>query len=534
MPIPYPFDFKNPDYHAVFEYRRERLARIRENPSIIQSAKEFYKDNPAQFIIDWGCTYDFKNVKKGQPSLIPFILYPRQVEWIEWLMHCYKNDLPGLTEKARQTGMSWLSIAAACTLSLFNNQMHIGFGSKREIDVDSTGSPKSLFYKARCFLDNLPNEFTGGWSSHNKSDSKYKLINININGSKITADSGDNLGRSGTYSIFFVDEAAFLERPELAEASLSQATPCRIDISTPKGMANPFAEKRHSGQVSVFSFPWTDDPTKDYEWYQKQVFELDPVTLAQEVDMDYSASVSGIVIPATWVRSALDAHLKLGVKVTGKRLAALDVADEGKDLNAVCGRYGILIDYLESWSGKGSDIYSSVDKALQICSREGYNDMYYDADGVGAGVKGDAKRIIKDKNLKIAVKSFRGSGSVVSPLKEAIEGRKNQDFFGNFKAQSWWMLRKRFQATFRAVAEGLQYDENEIISISSSCSDHLKLLTELSQPTFSQNGSGKIIIDKMPNGSKSPNLADSVMMAFSPIRNTGDWSNVFPQIKAKI
>jgi hypothetical protein len=92
------------------------------------------------------------------------------------------------------------------------------------------------------------------------------------------------------------------------------------------------------------------------------------------------------------------------------------------------------------------------------------------------------------------------------------------------------MLRKRFLNTYRAVVENLEYDQDEIISISSSCDEHLKLITELSQPTYSQNGSGKIIIDKMPNGSKSPNLADSVMMAFSPMRKKADWSNVFSKI----
>ena len=39
---------------------------------------------------------------------------------------------------------------------------------------------------------------------------------------------------------------------------------------------------------------------------------------------------------------------------------------------------------------------------------------------------------------------------------------------------------------------------------------------ELSQPTYTVNGVGKIVIDKAPEGTKSPNLADAVMIAYQP------------------
>ncbi|EBG2976120.1 TerL protein, partial [Salmonella enterica subsp. enterica] len=40
---------------------------------------------------------------------------------------------------------------------------------------------------------------------------------------------------------------------------------------------------------------------------------------------------------------------------------------------------------------------------------------------------------------------------------------------------------------------------------------------ELSQPTWSKNAVGKILVDKQPDGTKSPNLADSVMIAYAPM-----------------
>lgn len=111
---------------------------------------------------------------------------------------------------------------------------------------------------------------------------------------------------------------------------------------------------------------------------------------------------------------------------------------------------------------------------------------------------------------------------------EAVRGdnghaaRLNKDFFANAKAQSWWYLRKLFQNTYRAVVEGMTYNPDEIISISSSMANKDKLVIELSQPTYSINGVGKIIVDKQPEGTKSPNLADSVMINYAPMNTELD------------
>lgn len=530
MPLPFPFDFKKPNYSEVFEWRMERLKRIRhsKDTSILESFKRIYRANPAQFIIDWGSTSDPRNVEIGQPVIIPFMLFEKQEEAIEFILNCWKNRSPGLIDKSRDMGVSWLTVALSCTLCLFNDNFSIGFGSRKEEYVDRIGDPKSLFYKAREFISNLPAEFTGDWNA--RSDSSYMRIKFPLTNSVITGEAGDNIGRGNRTSLHIIDEAAHLQRPELVEASLAQTTNCRIDVSTPLGMGNPFARKRFSGKIPVFSFYWRDDPRKDEAWYQKKCAEIDdPVIIAQEIDLNYSASVEGIVIPNEWVMASIDAHIKLGVKPSGKRKLGFDVADEGKDKNALCGAHGILVELLDVWSGENSDIFKSVERVVTVCEENNYQEVSYDADGVGAGVKGDSRIIIKNRESNIEFKPFRGSGGVINPNEDALgekptkifssppeSGRSNQDFFANYKSQSWWALRKRFQMTFRAVKEGKEFDPDEIISISSKCKDYMKLVAELSQPTFSQNSVGKILIDKKPDGSRSPNLADAAMIRFAP------------------
>ena len=118
------------------------------------------------------------------------------------------------------------------------------------------------------------------------------------------------------------------------------------------------------------------------EWYAKQCNELDAITIAQEIDINYQASVEGVLIPSEWAQAAIGAHRKLGIEPTGKRSGSLDVADEGKDKNAFVSAHGIVIESIRIWSGKGSDIYGTVEKAFSICDTENLESMRYDADGL--------------------------------------------------------------------------------------------------------------------------------------------------------
>jgi phage terminase large subunit len=80
----------------------------------------------------------------------------------------------------------------------------------------------------------------------------------------------------------------------------------------------------------------------------------------------------------------------------------------------------------------------------------------------------------------------------------------------------------RFQATYRAVVDGMPYRADDIISIDPQCEELTQLMMELSQPTFSVNAVGKILVDKSPDGAVSPNRADAVMIAFNPLMHSVD------------
>lgn len=514
-----PFDWRTPDYGAVFEERRERLRKIRENPRSLPLVKLYYREHPADFINDWGVTVDPRNIERGLPAVVPFLLFPRQREWIEFVMGCWQGQQRGLTEKSRDMGISWLAVSLAATLCLFYDNMQIGFGSRKEEYVDKLGDPKSLFYKARMFVQYLPAEFRGEWDA--VRDAPHMRLRFPLSGSCMTGEAGDSIGRGDRTSIYFVDEAAHLERPRLVEASLSATTNCRQDLSSVAGTNNPFYERRMSGATPVFTFHWRDDPRKDEKWYEKQCRDLDPITVAQEIDIDYTAALEGILIPSSWVQAAIDAHLKLGITPTGIKRGALDVADVGIDKNAFGARHGILLTHGETWSGKNSDIFATTERSCLLCDTLRLEGFDYDADGLGAGVRGDARKIMERRKAQgariLQIGMFRGSGKVLDPVRQMVEGRKNEDFFANFKAQAWWNLMLRFERTWRAV-QGQPYDPDAIISIDSKLPERARLVAELSQPTWSLNGAGKVVIDKQPDGAPSPNLADMVNILYAPRR----------------
>lgn len=531
------FDWKNPDYLPVFRARFNNLRRLEEHPEQIETLKGFYRDHPEEMIEDWGIIYEPRNIEVGLPATVPFILFPKQREYIRWVIERWRAREAGLCEKSRDCGVTWLSIALACTMAVLYEGFSAGFGSRKGEYVDNLKSHKPILQKGRTFLENLPKPLRGNFERWR--DAPYMSIRIPDTGSTITGEFGDDIGRGDRQSIFFVDEAAHLERAQLVEASLSATTNCRIDMSSVRGMNNPFAQKRHSGKVNVLVFDWRDDPRKDDAWYEKQCRELDPVVVAQEIDRDYGASMKGLLIPGKWITAAIDAHKKLGIAPSGAKAVAFDVADEGEDKNAVCITHGTEVIETDEWSGKGGDIFSSTEYVFDICDEHGVREFRYDSDGLGAGVRGDARvfneRRKANKAPLIRAVGFRGSGGVHDP--EGIvegtigidgdPGRMNKDYFQNCKAQAFWALRSRFKKTHRWVVEGVPCPPDEIISLNPDNPQLRQLENELKQITYRQNELGKIVIEKKPGNMKSPNQADALMIRFAPMESasmevTGD------------
>ena len=123
------------------------------------------------------------------------------------------------------------------------------------------------------FINLLPQEFQPPSWEPKLHAPFMKVQNFSAN-SFITGEAGDNIGRGNRTSIYAIDEAAYLEHADQAEAALSQTTNCRIYVSTPNGVGNVFHRKAHDGKTKKFIFDWRDDPRKDQAWYDEQKAKL--------------------------------------------------------------------------------------------------------------------------------------------------------------------------------------------------------------------------------------------------------------------
>ncbi len=527
------------DAVAVYAWRQNQVKKLRADQKLAYGACEYYREHPTEFINHWCDTYDPRNIALGKPTRLPLVMFQRQQELIECLHACVMNEEPGLIEKSRDMGATWVCSAFSVWLWLFWSGSAVGWGSRKQDLVDKLGDPDSIFEKIRMLINSLPEFFLPKGFSFNEHMSFMRIINPDT-GSTITGEAGDNIGRGGRKLIYFKDESAHYERPEKIEAALSENTRVPIDISSVNGIGNVFHRRREAGadwngkvtpgKTQIFVMDWRDHPDKDQSWYDAKKLRAEDEGLqhifAQEVDRNYAAAVDGTLIQQEWVHAAIDAHIKLGLPETGRWSSALDVADGGSDTNAQSQRQGIILRQLDEWGAR--DPAQTARRAIANVTERGTIDLQYDCIGVGTSVKSEVNNLKDADSLPANVKMvpWNAGGKVLNPKKHVIDGDRdsptNEDFHTNLKSQGWWELRNRFYRTWRSVNEGAHYDPDTLISLDSRCHNLKKLEKELCQVTASKGARLKLVIDKTPSGTKSPNLADAVMMDYWPISSGYD------------
>lgn len=483
------FDWRNPDYGPILLDRMKRLEALRADPGLMSAIREYYKDKPAQFTTDWLVTFDPRNAEINQPTTVPFMLFPKQEDYLRWLYERWRSRQDGVVEKSRDIGASWLCCAFSVWMWLFHPGTVVGIGSRKEEYVDRLGDAKSLFWKIRQLIDLLPPEFKPRDYEERRHAPSMRILNPE-NGSSIIGEAGDNIGRGNRTSIYFVDEAAFLERPEAVDAALSQTSNCKMHVSTPNGSGNPFYMKAHGGKIPKFVFDWKDDPRKDQEWYDKQVSQLDPVIVAQEINRDYEASVSNAFIPGEVVTNAQQRG-PADVKAVGGLRIGIDVARFGNDNTVITFRRGRVLlkqiklsklDVMQVAARARSEINAYAEIPEQIA---------VDTIGIGSGVADALRGWYPDKYDKEGRKS-----RVVQDVNAALRMDNGIDY--NMRAYMW-----------REMKEWLK---------EASIPNEQDLRTDLTALRYLFKG-GELLLeskdDAKKRGVRSPDAADSLALTFA-------------------
>ena len=164
------------------------------NPTALKIQWLTYSQDPAAFVRDCIYIYD----ATGQ-DWIKFDLWPAQAETLAAMAGSRKLVIL----KARQLGISWLSLSYALWLMLFQAPATILLFSLREEES------KELLWRLRGMYDRLPQHLRARAVTHS-NETRWILSN----GSRALAFSTKS-GRSYTGTLALVDEADFV--PELSQ-----------------------------------------------------------------------------------------------------------------------------------------------------------------------------------------------------------------------------------------------------------------------------------------------------------------------------
>jgi len=467
----------------------------------------------------WLYTYDPRLVGRPGGAYLPFHLWPRQREFIAWLGERCEAQEEGLGEKSRDVGVTYLCGGFALHRWLFEPGFKATFGSRKVDLVDKKDNPDSIFAKLRIMLRRLPAEMLPRGFSWAQHDNYMRLVNPET-GAVISGEGGEDIGRGGRSSIFFLDEAAFVPNAETVEAALSGNTDCVIWVSSVNGMGNLFARKRHSilKPHQIFRLHWRDDPRKTDRWAEaKKASFSDPTTWAAEYDIDYSASVEGICIPALWVESAKRLRaLEPRLLASNAGVVGLDVG-AGKAKSVAIPRKGPVVEVPRS--RRDPDTTETAHWGLEAARETGCDRLNFDAPGVGAGV---ASTLMNNPVSGLEVLPV--NTGVPPSEKHWPDGRTSEEMFGNLKAEVWWLARTALQRTHEHVLHlegregGREHPLTDLMALPSGCRESDELCHQLSLVKWGRNEKGKIVIEKKDalarRGIASPDYADALMLTF--------------------
>lgn len=519
-----------------------RAERARRNAKAQKGGWELEKKRCAADIVywfdNWVYTYDprltgQKNADGTRKSpYVQFKLWPKQRDVIRWLADRVDAAEEGLIEKSRDTGATYLTAGFALHQWLFVPGFKATFGSRKVDYVDKKDNPDAIFAKLRIMLRRLPPEMLPNGFSWSQHDNYMRIANPET-GAVISGEGGDDMGRGGRSSVYFVDEAAFVPNAESVEKALSGNTECVIWVSSVNGMGNLFARKRHSvlKPHQIMRLHWRDDPRKTDEWAQaKKASFSDPTTWASEYDIDYSASVEGVCIPAAWVESAkrvLDLEPRLQPSNVG--VVGLDVG-AGKAKSVAVPRRGAVV--LPPQSRGDPDTTGTAWWGLEVALENGCGGLNFDAPGVGAGVSSTLMHRNDDETGEDAARAARFADLSVTPVNTGTppsdrlwpDGRTSEEIFGNQKAEIWWLCRTALQRTHEHVLwiegkeNGKEHPVSDLLALPSGDQDSDALCLQLSLVKWGRNERGKIVIEKKEalqrRGIASPDHADALMLTF--------------------
>lgn len=269
---------------------------------------------------------------------------------------------------------------------------------------------------------------------------------------------------------------------------------------------------------------YTDNPWFPEELRQERDWDYEnlPRALYDHIwEGRFNDSVENSLIMAEWFDACIDAHVKLGFRPQGIKIAAHDPSDTGPDSKGFAVRHGsVILSVNEKTDG---DINEGGDWATGLALTHGVDAFTWDCDGMGVGLNRQVAKAFDGKRINASM--FKGSekpdfpDAIYNPTADApiLNQKTWAETCKNKRAQYYLMLRDRVYRTYRAVVHNEYHDPDQMISFDSSIKNLSKLRAELCRIPVKPNANGLFELYTKPEmkskfSLSSPNLGDSVMM----------------------
>ena len=215
------------------------------------------------------------------------------------------------------------------------------------------------------------------------------------------------------------------------------------------------------------------------------------------------------VVTMGLLRDCFDSYLSK--YEVGPVTGGFDVADRGADMNALCIRKGPVVIHMERWSGKGRTLGRSTRKVHNLCREYGVTKLFYDATGIGGSVYSEFKQIVPDYDFI----GIDFGGKVEGKKRLYTKGITNEENFMNRSSQLSWAFKLRANRTRRLMNGEGGVRPGDCVFFSTDLRHKKLMRQELSRPTWDNEKSKKIKITKRVKGAPSPDMYDSVVLAFA-------------------
>jgi len=427
-----------------------------------------------------------------------------------------------ITYGGRAGGKSW---AIAFALLVLGAEKQLRILCTREFQNSISDSVHKLLSDTNDRY-NLGYDITNNSIKHPVTGTEFMFYGLKSNITKIK-------------SLEAVDICWIEEAETISERSLEVLIPTiRKDGSEIWMSFNPFDE--NDAVYKEYIVPYLDQLTADNEytdaehWIRKINYTDNPYlpeTIQKEIELvkatnyrKYQHIYMGLpvgndencLIDPLWFDAAIDSHKKLNVQQRGAKVMGFDPADEGNDNKSAVYRYGTVVEKLMDWDE--GNLEEAVEKVYNQAEELRVQEIVYDGTGIGAGAKIKFNQF--DPNDKIIKTSFIAACKPDFEMTKYKDDILNKDMFRNKRAQYYWLLRDRFELTYRAVEFNEYADPEDMISISSKCEHIDQLKSELTKIERKRTGNNQLILieskaDMRKRGMKSPNIADALVYCFA-------------------